>query len=123
MTTHGHCHCAAVTSSSEAEPTAPVACHCGQCRRQSGHYRCASHLPEDGLVIAGRVTWFKSSPGASRGFCGASGSVLFRRAEGEGMVPVSSGSLDAPSGLRLARHIFTSDAGDYHAIADGLPRS
>ena len=123
MTTRGRCLCGAVTYAAEAAPAAPVACHCGQCRRQSGHYWAASQVPEDALAIDGDVTWFESSPGVRRGFCAVCGSVMFWRREGEDTVSVSAGSLDMPEGMRLERHIFTGDAGRYYEIADGLPRS
>ena len=32
------------------------------------------------------------------------------------------GALDAPTGLRLGKHIFVADKGDYYDIADGLPQ-
>ena len=34
-----------------------------------------------------------------------------------------AGTLDAPTGLSMAGHVFVSDAGDYYAIADGLPQA
>jgi hypothetical protein len=33
-----------------------------------------------------------------------------------------AGTLDAPTGLHTAAHIFAGDAGDYYEIADDLPR-
>jgi hypothetical protein len=33
------------------------------------------------------------------------------------------GAFDAPTGTRLAKHIFVADKGDYYGIADGLPQS
>ena len=35
---------------------------------------------------------------------------------------LSMGSLDAPTGLRLGKHIFTADKGDYYDITDDLPQ-
>ena len=35
---------------------------------------------------------------------------------------VSGGTLDAPTGIRLAGHIYTAGKGDYYEIADGLPQ-
>ena len=32
-----------------------------------------------------------------------------------------AGTLDQPTGLALAMHVFVDDAGDYYRIADGLP--
>jgi hypothetical protein len=36
---------------------------------------------------------------------------------------VALGSIDGPSGLKLQRHIFVAEKGDYYAIADGLPQN
>lgn len=33
-----------------------------------------------------------------------------------------AGSLDQPTGLRMAAHIYVEDASDYYEICDGLPR-
>jgi hypothetical protein len=35
---------------------------------------------------------------------------------------ILAASLDEPSGLRMAKHIFVDDKGDYYEITDGLPR-
>ncbi len=32
------------------------------------------------------------------------------------------GALDEPTGLKLKKHIFVADKGDYYDIADGLPQ-
>ena len=48
------------------------ACHCLQCRRQSGHYWASTNIPRDKLTVRGmdKVTWFQSSEKIRRGFCG-----------------------------------------------------
>ena len=33
------------------------------------------------------------------------------------------GAFDAPTGTRLAKHIFVADQGDYYDIKDGLPQN
>ncbi|SFN58054.1 GFA family protein [Dokdonella immobilis] len=38
-------------------------------------------------------------------------------------IAVAMGALDAPTGTRLAKHIFVADKGDYYEIKDGLPQS
>jgi hypothetical protein len=35
-------------------------------------------------------------------------------------IAVALGALDAPTGLKMAEHIFVADKGDYYDIADGL---
>ena len=38
------------------------------------------------------------------------------------MLAISAGSLDAPTGVVLEKHIFVAEKGDYYPIADGLPQ-
>jgi hypothetical protein len=36
---------------------------------------------------------------------------------------IFAGTLEAPTGLSLAGHIFCADKGDYYEIADDLPKA
>lgn len=121
----GSCLCGAVRWETGARPRDVVACHCGQCRKQSGHVWAASQVPADSLAIAGEVRWFQASDAARRGFCPACGSVLFwQPLEGGAPGPTVSfaaGSVDGATGLGLS-HIFTADKGDYYAIPDSEPQ-
>ena len=65
------------------------------------------------------LKWYRSSTSAKRGFCAECGSSLLWD-DGGDHVHVSAGSLDQPTGLSLATHIFVDDKGDYYEIADGL---
>ena len=38
-------------------------------------------------------------------------------------ISITAGSLDSPTGLKLDRHIYVADKGDYYEIADGVPQS
>jgi hypothetical protein len=107
-----------------AGPLRPViACHCEQCRRTSGHHVAATAAPLEAVRITGEPVWFASSPGFARGFCGTCGSNLFWREAGSGQISIFAGTLDAPTGLKLARHIFVQDKSDYYDITDDLPQS
>jgi hypothetical protein len=121
----GRCLCGAVRYRVSA-PLRPVsACHCGQCRRQHGALGCYSGgLPIDSVVIEGgeHLRWYQSSTSARRGFCDRCGSKLFWQALDRRDIDIAVGSLDLPTGLKLARHIFVADKGDYYQIADDLPR-
>ena len=119
----GKCLCGAVRYSTKAEPQGVSACHCGQCRRQSGHVWASAYVPKAELEITGEVRWFDSSETAQRGFCPTCGSFLFWRAHAEDTVSFSLGGLDAPTGLRLSKHIFSADKGDYYDIKDGVPQT
>lgn len=117
----GGCLCGAVRFAGRDKMQADMsACHCGQCRRWSGHV-WASFCP-DSLEIVGEVVWFRSSDTAERGFCPACGSSLFWRAIGQDVPSVAAAAVDEPTGMQLLRHIFVADKGDYYEIADGLPQ-
>ena len=105
--TRGSCLCGAVTYTVSGPLRPVIACHCRQCRKTSGHHVAATSAPRESVAIRGEVTWYRSSPGARRGFCPTCG---------------SAGTLDAPTGLRIKGHIFCADRGDYYEIADGLPK-
>lgn len=120
---NGSCLCGAVTFEVKGEVPPPAICHCGQCRRQSGHVWASSSVEEDAIAIVGDVRWFEASPTAKRGFCPVCGSFLFWKAHDESTFSFSMGSIDGPTGVSLGRHIFTADKGDYYAISDGVPKT
>ena len=97
-----------------------AACHCGQCRRWSGHI-WAAILPSS-LEIGGTPKWYRASDFARRVFCGNCGSSLFWQRDGSDIIDVAAGAIDSPTGLHLRGHIFVADKGDYYDIADGLPQ-
>lgn len=118
----GSCLCGAVTFAADAAAKDPAACHCTQCRKQSGHYWAAMQVPDDALTVTGEVRWYEASPVAKRGFCPVCGSFLFWKGYDDPDTGIALGALDGPTGLRLERHIFTADKGDYYDIADAVPQ-
>lgn len=119
----GTCLCGDVALSFERTVKPPVACHCVQCRKMSGHVWASVPVPRDDLSVDGPVAWYESSAKARRGFCPRCGSSLLWEHHDDDHVSVAAGCLDGDTGLRLRGHIFTSDKGDYYDIADGLPNS
>lgn len=101
------------------------ACHCAQCRRQSGHFVVAGDVAETDITFQSDETlaWYRSSDFARRGFCQQCGSALFWQEDGSADWSVNVGSLDQPMGLRLASHIFVAHKGAYYHINDGLPQA
>ncbi|MEM8571618.1 MAG: GFA family protein [Pseudomonadota bacterium] len=99
-----------------------VACHCKMCRKTSGHYVAATAARLIDISIDGEPTWFESSPGHARGFCGTCGSSLFWRDASTDRISIFAGSLEAPTGLRMAQQIFVGEKGDYYEIEPGLPQ-
>ena len=120
----GACLCGAVKYEVRNLGGEVVACHCGQCRRQSGHYFASAMTTRADLAITEdrSLKWYKSSAAARRGFCAECGAILFWESATDDSTAISAGSLDLPTGLRLASHIFVDDKSDYYEIDDGLPQ-
>lgn len=114
----GGCLCGAVRYSVQGEMRPVVACHCSQCRKTSGNYVTASAVLKANLSVEGAdsVTWFRSSEQAQRGFCSVCGSNLFWRRDDGDYISMMAGTIDGPTGLRTAAHIFLDDKGDYYEI-------
>ena len=118
----GSCLCGQVAYSVRGPLHPVVACHCGQCRKTSGHHVAATSAPRGTVEIVGEPRWYKSSETARRGFCGKCGSNLFWDGPGENL-SIFAGTLDGSTGLGIVGHIYCADKGDYYEIADGLPRA
>lgn len=122
----GGCLCGAVRFELRPPVRPVVACHCGQCRKWSGHYVAATAARPENFVLLKEeeLRWFRSSPEAERGFCGICGGSLFWRPADKSRIAVMAGTLDGKTNLRLAAHIFTADKGDYYGIcgADDIPQ-
>ena len=121
----GSCLCGRVSFTVAAELGPPDACHCVQCRKQSGHYFASANVPRTALVVAGEdsVSWYQSSAKVRRGFCSTCGSSLFWDAPAQDWIAVAMGAFDVPTSVRLAKHIFVAEKGAYYEIADDLPQS
>ncbi len=124
MTVTGSCLCGSVKLRIDGPLRPVVYCHCSQCRKQTGHFYAATDAADADLTVEGAdaITWYAASASARRGFCGTCGSALFWKADGSDKTSILAGCLDAPTGIKAARHIFCADKGDYYVIADGLPQ-
>jgi len=120
----GSCLCGSVRFTVDGELSSPSVCHCGQCRRQAGHAWASTVAKHKDLTFADETLlgWFSASDIARRGFCRKCGSFLFWQHLGEDTISIAMGALDEPTGLKLARHIFVADKGDYYDIKDDLPQ-
>lgn len=124
----GSCLCGTVgIEIDEPLEHAPEACHCHQCRKQTGHFFVGLNVRRTALKIAGeeQVRWFQSSEQVQRGFCGACGSTLFWKPTiaGYAWTSVAMGCLDSELKAKIAKHIFVADKGSYYEIDDGAPQS
>ncbi|MBT6545703.1 MAG: GFA family protein, partial [Rhodobacteraceae bacterium] len=96
MTITGSCECGAVVFELSGKLRDVVACHCGQCRKTSGHYWAATSVPTPQLNLrqSKGLSWYRSSDVARRGFCKECGSSLFYQLDDEGRTSVGAGTLD-----------------------------
>lgn len=118
------CLCGAV-SIQIAGPLGEVdACHCSQCRKQSGHYWASTDVAREAVTIKGadHLNWYQSSAKVRRGFCATCGSFLLWDVPGRARIAVAMGAVAGPTGAQIDKHIFTADKGDYYRIADGVPQ-
>ncbi len=120
----GSCLCGAVSFRNDAPLGAPIACHCIQCRKQSGHHFAALPASWSALSFDGddSLTWYRASANAARGFCSLCGSTLFWRGDASQTVMIAMGALETTSDMTLSAHYWVSFKGDYYDIADDLPQ-
>lgn len=104
-----------------------ITCHCRECRRFHGGAAPYTACATDHLVLEDDepVRWIRSpssTTDAERAFCTACGSSLFWRAPGRETVSIAAGSVDEPSGLTAAAHIWWGAHASWE-VPDGLPVS
>ena len=120
----GRCLCGAVqfTIRGPLRPTA-VACHCRTCRKFTGGLWVGTCVRTEHVVIerGDTLKWYRSSAEAQRAFCGDCGSSLFWQGDDAPLWSIAAGSLDEPTGLRLAVHSWTSESADYWSFAPDIP--
>lgn len=121
--------CGSVAYEAQAMHDRVDACHCDECRRWSGHCWASVNAEYASLKFTkgeADVCWYNSSAIVRRGFCRNCGSTLFwhshRHEKYSNLVGISAGSLDKPTGVTLAMHIFVAEKGDYYELNDGLPQ-
>jgi hypothetical protein len=120
----GSCLCGGVRFEVHGKLRPTIACHCTQCRKQTGSYMSATACADKDLVFVRQdgLKWFRSSAEARRGFCKECGSPLFWKQDGSDRTSISAGSIDGATGAPLEGHIFCASAGDYYVIAGGSYR-
>jgi len=120
----GSCLCGDITFEVTLdELPAPIACHCTQCRKHSGHFEAGTDVPRSAVSIEGRqhLTWFRTET-VRRGFCSTCGSSLFFDADEKDWLGIAMGAFNTPTNTKLRMHVFVANKGDYYDITDGLPQ-
>jgi hypothetical protein len=128
LTASGRCLCGAVRYEVRGPLRDVVLCHCEECRRWHGHVCATTAVRRGDLKVEGEAAlrWIdspRSDTHAQRAFCASCGSSMFWSAPGSDTISIAAGTLDAPTGLRVASHWYVSQASDYYELpGDGLPR-
>ncbi|MBD9372643.1 GFA family protein [Rhizobium sp. ARZ01] len=100
-------------------------CHCECCRRATSSpvtsFFCVAR---ENVVFEGEtLRHYASSPGVSRGFCGACGSPMsYETDDRPDDIDLYIGSLDGASGVKIAHHWFWSERVPWLSCDDDLPK-
>ncbi len=115
----GHCLCGAVKITATGASDDVGACHCQMCRRWGGgpfmEVDCGSDVIFEG---EDKISVFKSSDWAERGFCKNCGTHLFYRIQQTGRHVVPIGLFEASDGLAFKTQVFIDEKPDYYAFAN-----
>jgi hypothetical protein len=133
----GSCLCGGVRFEIDGVLSAPLNCHCVNCRKQHGAaFRSRARVQiADFKWVRGEelVTYFESSPGFQRGFCRICGSPIVNR-PGPGSLSaqvdpsstsqygVPLGILDDDPNVRPQSHIFVRSKAPWFDFTDNLPQ-
>ena len=123
----GQCECGGVCFDICGPMRAITQCGCKQCRRA-----CSTNASFAGaynrdlqFTESGGLTWYRSSPGAQRGFCHRCGSTLFYKRDendhADGRIAIAAGVLNEPVGLPVAAAIFAEFAQPHDAFHPDAP--
>ena len=120
----GSCLCGSVRFRVHGPLCDVTICHCLFCRRMNTHVGAYTACAVSDLEIESTRTlrWHRASPKARRGFCSKCGSALFWEPTPVTHMSISAGSLNGPTGLKIAEHHSVAQKGDYYEITDGLPQ-
>jgi hypothetical protein len=121
----GRCHCGAIRYEYTGALSNAVWCHCEDCRRVSGAPALAwvTMQLEQFRFTHGAPHQYASSPKVLRGSCSGCGCALtWRRETSSDTVDVTIATLDDPTLVKPAEHIWMSDAIPWDQPRDGLPQ-
>ena len=123
----GSCLCGGVKYEIIGELSDALNCHCSMCRKaHSTAFRSRARVnTSDFKWIQGEelVTYFESSPGNHRGFCGVCGSPLLSRFDHNPSVfSLPLGTLDDDPKIKPVLHAFVGSKAPWFDITDNLPQ-
>lgn len=125
MTVTGRCLCKAIAFAYDATPNWTLNCHCEDCRRAtSAPMATWISVPKKAFrFTAGTPTYYASSPGVRRGFCGRCGTPLtYENEKLADEVHVLAVALEDQSQVQPSAHIVVKEQLPWFDSADALPR-
>ena len=116
----GGCLCGAVRLRAEGEPKWVSYCHCQSCRRHTGAPVAAwAGFERPQVSFTPEPTWFASSPGVRRAFCGRCGSSLaFQGERWPTETHICLGAFDDPEPLAPGGHACADERIAWMHISD-----
>jgi hypothetical protein len=121
----GRCLCGAVEFSYDAEPNWTLNCHCETCRRStSAPMTTWISVPLSAFrFTAARPSYYESSKGVRRSFCGTCGSSLtYESDQMLDEIHFLACTLAEPGGVRPVGHVFAGEQLAWFDTSDELPR-
>ena len=121
----GGCQCGAVRYRFDGNLGDASICHCRMCQKAFGSWGAPLVC-----LAAERLTWtrgrpgeFRSSPIVARGFCGACGTPLYMRDDGDPNYEMAIGTLDRPNDAPPTRQVGIESELSWFTGLSGLPAS
>ncbi len=118
----GHCLCGGVTFTATIGNTDYHACHCSMCRRWTGGPLMAVTAESVTFTGADKITRYKSSDWAERGFCTACGTGLFYYLIPAQQYILSIGAFDDADAFKMVGEIYIDNKPGGYAFAGDHPR-
>src|SRR5437762_2025213 len=119
----GRCLCGATAWETDIEPTVVHYCHCRMCRRWTGGpFATLAWFPRDSVRWTERQpVAFRSSPIAVRCHCGTCGAPVCLAYDGQDVIALVVGSMDAPESLEPSHHYGAESRLPWVDIGKSLP--
>ncbi|ASJ73094.1 GFA family protein [Granulosicoccus antarcticus] len=125
----GGCLCGEVQYESTAEPLMVAACHCTNCRKQSGTaFSMNIGVPADSVSVTGGSLTTYEDAGASgepvlRKFCNKCGSpILTNLKAADGVSFIKAGTLDDSSWVVPGAEIWCDSKASWGSLGEALPK-
>lgn len=127
MSFAGRCLCEGIRFEVDPPTKWCAHCHCSLCRRAHGaaFVTWFGAAVERFRIARGEelLRWYRSTPGARRGFCSECGSTLFF--EGDrwpGEIHIALAHMEGPIDRDPSAHVFFDSGVGWIHLDDGLPR-